>query len=185
LKPFQKTITTLSAIWILSFLAVAYLCLCHPILKENSSKYVKYRSGKKIKSSTPPFQQRFGVSKEIWISSGGKRVHCHVESPASKIQAIKTQNGLSLEENLDNLKVWIRDDSLGEIKYFRSNSASLDYKTETLFSQSAFLSTYKVSDTNHAIFSCDFKDVTLSFKRSPLVFNANGFSAHLTTEGSL
>lgn len=185
MKQFYKTVTALSAIWTLSFLGLLYISLFHPILKENSPKYLKYRSPKKQTNSLPPLQQRFGVSKEIWISSLGKRVHCHIESPTSKIQSLSNGNGLTIQETLDNLKVWIRDDSLNEIKYFRSKTATLDLAKQTLFSELAFLSTYKMTDTEKAVFSCDFKDVTLSFKESPLVFSANGFSAHLSTEGSL
>lgn len=185
MKQFLKTSAALFFIWIISFLGLVYLSLFHPILKENSSKYAKYRSPKKAKSSTSPFQQRFGVSKEIWISSSGKRIHCHVESSSSKILPLTEANEIKIQESLDNLKVWINDESLGEIKYFRSNKGTLDYGKQTLSSEETFLSSYKITNTENAFFTCDFKDLTISFKQSPLVFTANGFSAHLTTEGSL
>jgi hypothetical protein len=90
-----------------------------------------------------------------------------------------------LLETLDNLKVWIRDDSIGEIKYFRSNEGVLDYAKQTLASEETFLASYKIANAKEAVFTCDFKDLTISFKEFPIAFSANGFSAHLQTEGSL
>jgi hypothetical protein len=185
MKQFHKMILLFSTAWLLCLTGLIYLSLFHPILKENSSKYIKYRALKKRKGSESPFGEGLGVSKEIWISSEGKRVHCHVESPSSKIQFITRNESHSLLETLDNLKVWIRDDSIGEIKYFRSNEGVLDYAKQTLASEETFLASYKIANAKEAVFTCDFKDLTISFKEFPIAFSANGFSAHLQTEGSL
>ncbi len=185
MKQFHKMVALFSFAWVLCLAGLIYLCLFHPILKENSSKYIKYGSPKKRNHPELAFGQGFGVSKDIWIFSLGKRIHCHVESPFSKIQFLTQNQGHSLFETLDNLKVWIKDDSLGEVKYFRSNKGLIDYANQTLTSDETFLASYKITNAKNAIFSCDFKDLTISFKEFPLSFTAHGFSAHLKTEGSL
>ena len=54
-----------------------------PILKENSSKFDKYRTSKEGVLPETIVQERKGVSKEIWISGKDGRISCHIESPSS------------------------------------------------------------------------------------------------------
>ncbi len=183
MKRYHRTLILSFLLWTVCFASLVYLNLFHPILKEDSSKYVKYRSSKEQKTPVAIFQFRQGVSKDLWISSKENRVYCHIESPSSDLHFDLTHTNPSLVETLSQLKIWIQEPH--EVKYLRATSGDFNYSNHTLATHEAFLSAYKLTNQANTIFSCLAKDLTITFDESPLAFTASGFSAHLQSGGSL
>ncbi len=166
-------------LWTASLGVLIYISSFHPILKQDSTKLVKYRSKKERKFPESPFQFRSGVAKDLWISSKEGRIYCHIESPSSSLCLKK-----SVIETLSQLKIWIQEPNQ-EIRYLRAASGDFNYAMHTLSSHEAFLSSYKVNDPKSTIFSCVAKDLFISFDDAPFGFSASGFSAHLQSQGGL
>ena len=99
-----------------------------PILKENSSKFDKYRTSKEGVLPETIVQERKGVSKEIWISGKDGRISCHIESPSS---FLKFDSNKSMQETLTNLKVWIREPN-NQIRFLKAALADYNYKKQLL-----------------------------------------------------
>jgi hypothetical protein len=185
MKRFYKTVFCFLSLWLVCLTGMVYKIFFHPLLRENSSKYTTYRQAKTPKAPDAVFQQRNGVSKEMWISSRGARVHCHLESPFSTLRFEKNGMDLALMETLSNLKIWMQDSNNNDVRYLRASSGDFNYQNHTLKAHEAFLSSYQVNQPASTLFSCLAKDLTLSFDGSPLAFTASGFSAHLQSSESL
>ncbi len=183
MKRFHRILILFFALWILSFGGLMYHNLFHPILKQNSSKYVKYRSAKEQKTPESIFQFRQGVSKDLWLSSKEGRIYCHLESPSSTLHFDVTYSKPALIETLSQLKIWIQEPH--EVKYLRALIGDFNYSKHSLATHEAFLSTYKLINPSNTVFSCLAKDLIINFNESPLAFTASGFSAHLQSGESL
>ncbi len=115
-----------SLLWIVSLLFILYIQAFHPILRENSSKYTKYRTSKKGKVPNSIFQTRQGVSKDLWISSETQRTHYHLESPSSFLQF-----NPDLTETFSQIKFWMNDNKSNT--HIQSKTASLLLKKNPSF----------------------------------------------------
>lgn len=175
MKRFRNATIASFALWLLSLATLIYVHSTYPILKENSSKYTKYRSSKESRIPEAIFQYRTQVSKDLWIASNKERTYCHLESPSSTLAFITNNN---LIESLEQLKFWIHEHK--QVRYLHADHGVLNYSKHILTSKEALLSTYHGGDS---LLTCLAKDLTLSFDTIPPSFNASQFSAHL--KGSL
>ena len=183
MKQFYKTALLSLFFWTVCFGGLIYHIIFHPILKQGSSKFVKYRTSREMTTPVAIFQSRQGISKDLWISSKETRVFCHIESPTSTLQFIRENTKPSLVESLSQLKIWIQEPK--EIKYLKATNGDFNYTKHSLASHEAFLSSYKIGNSSNTIFSCTANDLSIAFDESPLSFNASGFSAHLQSGESL
>ena len=181
MKQFRKAIFLSLLIWTACLMTLIFQMTNFPILKENSSKFDKYRTSKEGVLPETIVQERKGVSKEIWISGKDGRISCHIESPSS---FLKFDSNKSMQETLTNLKVWIREPN-NQIRFLKAALADYNYKKQLLSSHKAFISSYKLGNTNNSLFTSEANDLIISFKGIPFGFTAKGFSAHLQTGASL
>ncbi len=181
MKRFHKAIVSSFLIWIACLITLVFQFVNYPILKENSSKFIKYRTSKEGELPEAIIQYRQGVSKEIWIAGKDGRISCHLESPSS---SLKFDSSKALLETLSHLKLWIREPN-EQIRYLRASFGDYNYRTQILSSHKAFISSYKITNANNSLFTSEAEDLVISFKGIPFGFTAKGFTAHLQTGGAL
>ncbi|MGR3973599.1 MAG: hypothetical protein QRY72_03400 [Candidatus Rhabdochlamydia sp.] len=145
-----------------------------------------------------PQQDRWGVSKDLWLyQEDGVRLHHHIASKSSSLQFIKHEQKMVITEHLEKISCLIQDQitqhhhtPFQHIRTFEALQGSYDYHQHALIAHHAKLSFFKLpgKELPHTLLTKPYltgvaKDISLLIKGRSPQFEATHFQAHFEEQG--
>jgi hypothetical protein len=147
-------------------------------------------------SATTSSQRREGVRKDIWFTQEDRsRLHYRIQSQASTLTLLPTDERLDIIENLEHIQCWMQDKlyvanggaPMQQMRFFEADAGTYQYTTQKLAAQAVSLSLFRLPghtipltvDPNTSFLHGIAKDVSFSFAGSTTQFQAEQFRATL------
>ncbi len=148
----------------------------------------------------PTEQQRFGVSKDLWIQDSEMgRLHHHIESPSSILTVVRNSKQTHLIEQMIDMKCYLQEKVEEEdgtitqqIRYIESKEGIYNYSDHHFDAPSVFLALFRIPgdrlptklNSDEAYLLGVGKEVSLSFLNGRPNFHAQKFKAHIRPQES-
>lgn len=153
------------------------------------------RSPEAKPSPTSSNQRREGVRKDIWFTQEDRsRLHYRIQSQASTLTLLPTDERLDIIENLEHIQCWMQDKlyvaggaPMQQMRFFEADAGTYQYTTQKLFAQAVSLSLFRLPghtipitiDPSSSFLRGVAKDVSFSVAGSTTQFQAEQFRATL------